>query len=78
MKRFLSLLLIFALLCTAMLALASCSPDDQPNDDTNGDITPPDQGKPDEPSKGTIEVVTDPTDPEAGGASDDNYVKENA
>lgn len=73
MKRFLSLLLIFALLCTAMLALASCGPDDTPDDPNSGETpdTPPD-----DTPKGTIDVVTDPE--EAKNDSDDNYVKENA
>ena len=75
MKRFLSLLLIFALLCTAMLALASCGPDDTPDDGPDNGGTTPDT-PPDDTPKGTIDVVTDPE--EAKNDSDDNYVKENA
>lgn len=74
MKRFLSLLLIFALLCTAMLALASCGPDDTPDDPIDDEQNPP--VEPDDTPKGTIDVVTDPN--EAKNDSDDNYVKENA
>lgn len=75
MKRFLSLLLIFALLCTAMLALASCGPDDTPDDPIDDGQTPP-ETPPDDTPKGTIDVVTDPN--EAKNDPDTNYVKENA
>ena len=36
---------------------------------------PVDDGGNDGP-KGTIDVITDPSDPEAGGESDDNFVRE--
>ena len=64
MKKLLSLLLVLALLCSAMCVLASCGPD-EPLDDGGEDVP-----------KGTIDVITDPNDAEAGGASDDNYVRE--
>ncbi|MBO5653478.1 MAG: hypothetical protein J6S44_04625 [Clostridia bacterium] len=64
MKKLLSLLLVLALLCSAMCVLASCEPDD-----------PVDDGGNDGP-KGTIDVITDPSDPEAGGESEDNFVRE--
>ena len=74
MKKFLALLLVFALLCSAMLMLASCDDGNGPDDGTGdgpgdgpGDVPTPD---------GTIDIVTDPKDPEAGGESDDNYIRQ--
>ena len=70
MKKFLALLLVFALLCSAMLMLASC-------DNGNGPDDGPDDGPEDVPTPdGTIDIVTDPKDPEAGGESDDNYIRQ--
>lgn len=77
MKRFLSLLLVFALLCSAMLFLAACDtpPDDKP-DDNPSDEPGDEPGDEPEAPKGTIGIVTDPTDPEAGGDSDENYIRQ--
>ena len=61
MKKLLSLLLIFALLCSAMLVLASCGPDNVPDD-------------PDDGPKGTVDVITDAE--EAKGENDENYVRQ--
>ena len=69
MKKFLALLLVFALLCSAMLLLASCDDGNNPagDDPNNGGTPTPD---------GTIDIITDPKDPEAGGESDDNYIRQ--
>jgi hypothetical protein len=68
MKKLLSLLLIFALLCSAMLVLSSCDePDDGLDDGGDGTVDVP---------EGDLGIVTDPKDPEAGGSeSDENYIK---
>ncbi len=80
MKRFLSLLLIFALLCMTMVVLGSCGPDDTGDGTTPpaGGTTPPGgtTTPPDTPSTpGSIEVITDPTNPNAGGDNSD-YITE--
>ena len=88
-KKLLALLLVFAMLLSCMLVLASCGDDEPENPSGPSDPSTPDtpadndpnlnlkEDLPDGNGGAGIDVVTDPTNPEAGKGTEDEYIHGN-